>query len=148
MLQSITLSRYELNLTTLRNEVNAYKNEENLWKVEGEINNSAGNLVVHVLGSLRGFLGAVMGGTGYVRNRDAEFTVKGVSRDELLKEIDITWEEIKSTINQVSDEDLAKIYHIPGTEYKYPGAALLVGFLEHLVYHIGQINYHRRLLDQ
>lgn len=147
MIQPILLRLYETNMTSLIEEVKAYKDERNMWKVQGEIANSGGNLVMHLIGNLRGFVGALIGGTDYVRKRNIEFTIKDVPRADMLAELDQTWADVKMTLSKVTDVDLAKVYDVPGTEHSLSGAVLLIYFLEHLAYHKGQINYHRRLLD-
>lgn len=63
-------------LQKLATEVSAFKYEENLWKTDIDIKNSAGNLSLHVCGNLQHFIGAVLGNSGYIRNRDAEFSQK------------------------------------------------------------------------
>ncbi len=77
MLGTLLATFYERDLRKLIEEVNAFKNEENLWKITGSIKNSAGNLTLHLTGGLNHFVGATLAHTGYIRNRDQEFTKKG-----------------------------------------------------------------------
>ena len=87
MLNEILLEIYDRDLSKLRDEINQFSNEEDLWKTSDGITNSAGNLCQHLTGNLQHFFGATLGGTGYVRNRDAEFETTGTTRADLLSEI-------------------------------------------------------------
>tara|TARA_R100001369_G_scaffold37573_1_gene62979 strand:+ start:6740 stop:7186 length:447 start_codon:yes stop_codon:yes gene_type:complete len=142
------LSFFERDLNKLITEIELYKNEEAIWRVEKNIANSAGNLVLHIVGNLHTFIGKEIGKTGYVRNRELEFTRKNVSRQELIDGIKDTIKMVKNSLASITNEDLKKEYpvmkfsKIESTEY------LLVHLTTHLTYHLGQINYHRRLMNQ
>lgn len=146
MLQHILWKLYDRDLGKLREEVEAYSDEADLWKVSGEILNPAGNLCLHLTGNLQHFLGAVLGQTGYVRNRNAEFADKGVPREQLLAGIDETLAVIKSTLSNLSDEDLAKTYPLEVFGEPMTTGYFLTHLATHLNWHLGQINYHRRLI--
>src|SRR5437764_673264 len=75
-------------LRALRREVEAFADERDLWRVPPGIGNSAGTLALHLAGNIRHYIGAVLGGTGYVRDRDAEFALRDVPRTDLLADID------------------------------------------------------------
>ena len=75
-------------LTKLRSEIAAYQTESNIWRTDGNIANAAGNLCLHLVGNLNTYIGKELGGTGYVRNRDAEFSLRNVSRATLLSMVD------------------------------------------------------------
>src|SRR4029077_19219374 len=75
-------------LRALRRELEAYADERDIWRIQPGISNSAGNLALHLTGNLQYFIGTVLGGTGYVRDRDAEFNRRDVSRAELLRQVD------------------------------------------------------------
>jgi|TARA_R110000796_G_scaffold71409_5_gene162224 uncharacterized damage-inducible protein DinB len=136
-------------LDRLSIEVETYSKEENLWITEGEITNTAGNLVLHLCGNLQHFIGAVLGKTGYERNRDFEFAGKNVSRAELLGSIQETKTAVTETLQRLPESVL---------NYPYPQRLFnnkemstlffLIHLQGHLNYHLGQINYHRRILDK
>lgn len=90
MLKESFLEVFERDLLKLKEEVGLYSNEETLWIVREEISNSAGNLCLHLIGNLNHFIGAVLGHTGYVRNRENEFTLRHTSRKDLLVMLDAT----------------------------------------------------------
>jgi uncharacterized damage-inducible protein DinB len=134
-------------LEKLKTEISSYNDEKNLWKISGEIKNSAGNLCLHICGNLQHFVGAVFGNSGYVRNRDAEFTRKNVSRMELIKELDQTIKVVKQTLDSLTETDLNSIYPSNIFGEGTTSRDFLIHLAGHLNYHLGQINYHRRLLD-
>src|SRR5215467_2380702 len=101
MLNETLIKLYEQNLDKLRAEIEAYSDESDLWKTSGEIPISGGNLCLHLIGNLNHFFGAVLGGTDYVRNRDAEFAEKQVSKEKLLKGIESTFPVVKATIEKL-----------------------------------------------
>jgi hypothetical protein len=95
-------------LNKLKQEIESYQNETNLWKTEANISNSAGNLTLHIVGNLSHFVGAVLGNSGYVRNRELEFSLKDIPRMELIQQIKKTIETVTITLEKLSDEDLQK----------------------------------------
>jgi hypothetical protein len=129
-------------LEQIENEVKSYTNESDLWFAKGDVKNSAGNLALHILGNLNHFIGKALAGTGYERNRDAEFENKNISRSEILDEIEHTKDLISKTLphlNNLTDEYPEGYWHDSGSIHLQ-----LLKLLSHLAYHAGQINYHRR----
>lgn len=146
MLTETLQKLYDRDLSKLKEEIGLYSNEADLWKTDGEITNSAGNLTLHLTGNLRHFFGSVLGGTEYVRDRDKEFSDNGVSRADLLAEVDKTAAEIKATLEKLTDEDLAAAYPLEVFGHPMTTGYFLVHLTTHFNYHLGQLNYHRRLL--
>ena len=146
MLSAILSELYERDLNKLREEIEQFTDETDLWTTSGGITNSAGNLCQHLTGNLRHFLGAVLGGSGYVRDRDAEFAAKGTTKADLLADIDAAAASVKDTLGKLTDEDLAKTYPIEVFGRPMTTGYFLVHLATHFNYHLGQINYHRRLL--
>ena len=146
MLTKILSELYERDLAKLRTEIESYSNEGDLWKTSEGISNSGGNLCQHLTGNLQHFFGAVLGGTGYVRDRDAEFASKGTTKADLLTDIDAAEKSVKETLEKLSDEDFAKTYPIEVFGQPMTTGYFLTHLATHLNYHLGQINYHRRLL--
>lgn len=147
MLKETLKTLYGRDIKKLREEINAYQDESRIWLVEKNIANSAGNLCLHLIGNLNTYLGAEIGKTGYVRNRDLEFSDKGVSKAELLKKIDDTLLVVEKALDSMTEEDFDKEYPIIVFEDKMTTGFYLIHTATHLMYHLGQINYHRRLLD-
>lgn len=135
-------------LNRLRKEVELYNNENNIWRVEKNIANSAGNLCLHLIGNLNTYIGKEIGKTDYVRNRDLEFSLKNVPRTELLDKIDETIKVINKSLDKLDEDSLKNEYPILVFEEKTSTEYLLIHLTTHLSYHLGQINYHRRLIDE
>jgi uncharacterized damage-inducible protein DinB len=133
-------------LTSLDQQVAAYPDDDSLWITAPGISNSAGNLVLHLTGNLRHFFGATFGKTGYVRDRAAEFATKGLSRDALRREIAAAIGEVESSIGRIDEAQLDRAYPLAIADRKVRTADFLTHLAVHLTYHLGQIDYHRRLL--
>ncbi len=146
MLQEILIELYDRDLNKLKSEIELFADEADLWKTSGDITNSAGNLCQHLVGNLQHFIGATLGRSGYVRDRDSEFATKNSSKEDLLKEIDATLAVVRETISKLSNDDLAKIYPIEVFGEPITTGFFLTHLTTHFNYHLGQINYHRRLL--
>ena len=137
---------YERDLKALKKEIEAYVDEGKLWRIEKQISNSAGNLCLHLIGNLNHFIGSVLGNTGYERNREAEFSQINIPAKELLEALDKTIAMIKTTFVLLKKEDLEKEFPLEIGGKRASTAFWLIHFACHLSYHLGQINYHRRLI--
>lgn len=147
MLTQILTELYDRDLTKLKAELELYADESDLWKKPGDVPNSAGNLCLHLNGNLQHFFGTVLGGTDYVRDRDAEFTKTRVSRAEMLVDIDTTLGVVKNTLVKLTGDDLAATYPIEVFGKPMTTGFFLVHLATHLTWHLGQINYHRRMIS-
>ena len=148
MFKDSLLELFKRDLNRLKTEIQSYKNENNLWIVEKAISNSAGNLCLHLLGNLNHFVGNVLGNTGYIRERDKEFTDKNIPATELIERVDEVFDTINKTISGLSEKDFEKTYPINVFKKEMTTEFFLIHLTTHLNYHLGQINYHRRLLDR
>jgi len=137
---------FEKYLSQLKEEINSYKNEADIWKLAGDIKNTPGNLCLHICGNLKHNIGAIIGKTGYVRNRDAEFSRNNVPKNELLKEVDSAIQMISPVIDKLKDNDLKKAFSSDAISQGGSVGMILLRVGSHLGYHLGQINYHRRLV--
>lgn len=139
---------YDRDLQKLKSEITAYENEADLWKTKEEVTNSAGNLCLHLIGNLNHYIGHQLGGTDYIRNRPLEFSDKNVPKAILIKKIEATRLMLKAILPNISSE----LLHQNHTEEFYGGndtnEFFLIHLLSHLNYHLGQVNYHRRLVKQ
>lgn len=146
MTTSLTIL-FKRELNRLKNEISAYSDDMNLWKVDNDIINSGGNLALHLIGNLNHFIGATLGNSSYIRQRDSEFNDKSVTRTEIIDQIDelkVTLENVLSTLKK---GDLMKNFPIDVFGKPMTTEYFLIHLYGHLNYHLGQINYHRRLLD-
>ena len=140
------LQLYDRDLTLLATEVNLYPSDESLWKMLPGTTNSGGNLVLHLCGNLRHFIGFRLGHVDYRRDRPAEFASRGLSRGELLALIELARQAVATALSTIPAARLDELY-----PEEVLGAPMAVGFFlihldGHLRYHTGQINYHRRLV--
>src|SRR5438093_12856172 len=102
-------------LRALRREVESFADERDLWRVPPGISNSAGTLALHLAGNIRHYIGAVLGGTGYVRDRDAEFALRDVPRTDLLADIDAALVAVERGMAGGSDAERNEPYPGPPT---------------------------------
>jgi uncharacterized damage-inducible protein DinB len=139
---------FNRDLKQLRNEIEQYNNDTDIWKITGQINNSAGNLCLHLVGNLNTYIGKELGGTGYIRNRALEFSSRNVPGKELITKIENTIEVVNQTLDNLDKNLLETEYPILVFEQKTSTEFLLVHLATHLTYHLGQINYHRRMIER
>ena len=139
---------FKRDLNKLRSEIELYKKEENIWKIEGNIANSAGNLCLHLVGNLNAFIGKELGRTDYVRNRELEFSLKNVPRKELLSKIDDTIQVVDQSLEGLDENTLANEFPVLVFDKKTSTEYMLLHLVTHLSYHLGQVNYHRRLIER
>ena len=148
MLNETLKSLFKRDLTKLKVEIESYRKESNIWIIEEGIANSAGNLCLHLIGNTNGFIGTQIGKTGYIRQRDLEFSLKDVPRAQLIKRIEETMLMVDSVLDTITAEQFETLYPIEVFGHPMSTEFFLVHLAGHLTYHLGQINYHRRLLDK
>lgn len=136
---------YLRDIKRLSEEISQYPNDKKLWEIKNLISNSGGNLCLHLVGNLNHFIGATLGNIAYSRNRDAEFNTKDLSKNELLKMIDESKENVTKIFESLNESDLQKEFPFDFAG-KYSTEFYLVFFIAHFEYHLGQINYHRRMI--
>ena len=147
MLKETLIKLYDRDIGKLRDEIAAYREEANLWRSDKAVSNSAGNLCLHLIGNLNAFIGAEIGDSGYERDRDREFSDKDIPREELLRMIDETRAVVVNVLVDIRPEIFWDEYPLIVFESRMTTGYFLVHLATHLNYHLGQINYHRRLLD-
>jgi uncharacterized damage-inducible protein DinB len=146
MLNETLISIYKRDLDIVIDEIKLYQAEEDIWKTADGINNSAGNLILHILGNLNHFVGAQLGKTQYVRDRPAEFSSKNIASATMIAQIEDLKKMIETTLSAIQQNDFEETYPIDVFGYKMTTEYFLIHLLAHLSYHLGQINYHRRLV--
>ena len=139
---------FQKDLEKLKAEIELYNTEARIWHFEKGIANSGGNLCLHLIGNLNTYIGVALAKTNYIRQRDLEFSLKNIPRTELIQKIEETMNVVESGLNNLSTDDLKNdfpliIWNNKPTETAYT----LIYLSNHFNYHLGQINYHRRLLD-
>lgn len=147
MLKEALIEIFERDLNRLSNEINLYKDENNLWVTKAGISNSGGNLCLHLLGNLNYYIGTGLGHTGYVRYREDEFALKNIPCADLVINIQNCILVVKKSLANLSEAALEKDFPIDVFGKPVSTVFMLVHLTTHLTYHLGQINYHRRLTD-
>ncbi len=147
-LQIALFSLFERDIDRLLNEINSFENDEQFWIKQDGISNTAGNLVLHLCGNLNHFIGSQLGNSSYVRNRDLEFSTEFVPKDELIETVQTMKATVLETIQSLSDDHLESIYPLQPLGFEMKTTFFLIHLNGHLNYHLGQINYFRRMLRQ
>lgn len=141
------IALFQRDLQKFVDELNAYPNEELIWTTVGDIKNPAGNLALHIVGNLNTFIGTVLGHTGYVRDRPAEFALRGVPRTELVRSLQDTSRMIEQVLSSPTLPPLDHIYPQEVLGYPTSNQYFLIHLFGHLNWHLGQVNYHRRMIE-
>jgi hypothetical protein len=137
---------FDRDIEKLKAEILQFEKEEDLWFIAGDVKNSAGNLALHLCGNLKHYIGHVLGGTNYVREREKEFSLKNVPKSEIIKNIDEAKSIVYSTLSSIDETKLSEIYTEKFSLGEVETESALVHLVAHLSYHLGQINYLRRLM--
>jgi hypothetical protein len=135
---------YLREIATLERELELYPNDLSLWQALPGMPNVGGTLFLHLAGSLQHFFGATLGGTGYVRDRAAEFSRRDVPRDELKTELGQARAGVLAGFATLEERHLEQMFPVQFADAPFPTRLTLLQFLAHLAYHLGQIDYHRR----
>lgn len=138
MLLPILQSLFKRDLEKLKIEIDLYKDENRLWHIEKSIANSAGNLCLHLIGNLNTYIGAEFGKTGYIRNRELEFSIKNIPKKELIEKIEATTVVVENALKNIEVHQLAEDYPQDVLGKKMSTAFFLAHLATHLSYHTGQ----------
>ncbi len=130
----------------MHREVDAYPNDGAPWRMMPGLPNSGGTLVLHCAGNLQHYIGAVLGGTGYVRDRPAEFSRRNVPRSELGAELDRAMSAVEQSLAALPPEVLRRPFPVEVGGRILSTDVFLAHSASHLAYHLGQLDYHRRLV--
>ena len=135
-------------LTRMAQEIDAFPDDGALWNTAPGVSNSAGNLVLHLEGNFRYYIGHHLGGVGYSRSRKQEFSQTGITREDLRARVDLLSKMIPKIVAGLSDADLNNEY--PEVVFSRPlsTSQFLISLHGHFNYHLGQIDYLRRILTQ
>jgi len=133
-------------LRALRRELEAYGEEADIWHLPAGISNSAGTLALHLVGNLQCYVGAGLGESGYVRDRQAEFSRRDVPLAEMIREIERTIAVVDTTLLALADEKLSKPFPLALGDIRVSTGEFLIHLSTHLAFHVGQVDYHRRLV--
>lgn len=133
-------------LAAVQRSVEAYPDDASLWAQPTGLPNAGGTLVLHLAGNLQHYVGAVLGRSGYKRDRPAEFARRDLPRAELLREISASIDAVKRTLPTLSEASLSQPFPEPIGGRTLTIEVFLVHLATHLAYHLGQLDYHRRVV--
>lgn len=142
------LKIFTRDLKKLQEEIISYENESDLWLTSGTITNSGGTLCLHLIGNLNHFIGSVLGKNGFIRQRELEFTQRGVPKQDLLDSIEAIFPMVSTVLLSLNDDDMEVDFPILMQDKNISTELMLLHLLGHFEYHLGQINYHRRFFSK
>ena len=140
-------SLFRRDLARLSTQIEAFPNNDALWQTVPGVLNAAGNLALHLEGNLREFVGRQLGNLPYSRNRELEFSAKGLSKDELSVRLAELRESIPTVIAGLSEQQMEREYPEVVLEARMTTREFLIHLYGHLNWHLGQVDYLRRMLN-
>jgi uncharacterized damage-inducible protein DinB len=148
MLLSYAAAILDRDLQALRREVEAYSDEHDLWTTVPGLPNVGGTLALHLAGNIQHYLGATLGRTGYVRDRPAEFARRDVPRAELIRDIEAARAAVQTALAVAHASDTNADYPELIAGKKVSTGEYLIHLAAHFAYHLGQLDYHRRVVTR
>ena len=145
MKQSL-IKLFDRDLGKLTEEINLFSDEKEIWTTPSGIRNSPGNLCLHICGNLKHFIGKVLGDTDFIREREKEFSLKNVPKAELISNVEETRNLVRRILEHLEEDKLNTKYPIDVFDEEMTTEYFLIHLHSHLNYHLGQINYLRRII--
>lgn len=134
-------SEYEKTAAELHKWVDALS-QERFWRNPYGYGNSVGHLVLHLTGNLSYYIGARVAETGYIRNRDLEFTEqRRLPKEEVLRKFDETMAMVVTTIHKQTAEDWMAGYSAEREPQAKDRFTIFLRCASHAYHHVGQIIY-------
>jgi uncharacterized damage-inducible protein DinB len=133
-------------LETVKRELLAYPDEAQIWSAPSGVPNSAGTLALHLAGNIHHYVGAVLGGLDYVRDREGEFGDRDLPRAELVKRLDAAARAVDTVLGEMPEERLGESFPADFPMGRVRTGRFLLHLAVHFGYHLGQIDYHRRMV--
>lgn len=146
MLLPSVIAILDRDLRALRREIEAYPDEDSLWLTPAGVSNSAGTLALHLAGNVQHYLGARLGGTGYVRDRPAEFARRHVRRAEIVQEIEAARQALAAAQHRLTGSNLPEDFPEVIGNLLFETGDYLIHLVSHFTFHLGQLDYHRRMV--
>jgi Protein of unknown function (DUF664) len=138
-----TLSR---DLRALAREIAAYPDDAAVWREVPGLPNAAGVLARHLAGNIRHYVGTALGGGSFVRDRADEFAGRGATRAHIIAEVEAARADVERVLPALTDAVLDADLPVPVGGHAVGARRFLLHLGAHLAYHLGQIDYHRRVV--
>lgn len=136
---------FRRDLERLRKQVEMVADDDALWTVQPGVTNSVGNLALHLEGNLREFVGRQLGQVAYQRTRPVEFSQKGLTKDAVIERISQLGQLIPSVIESLTPEQIESEFPEVVLDAPMTTRQFLIHLYGHLNWHLGQIDYLRRI---
>jgi uncharacterized damage-inducible protein DinB len=133
-------------IDTLAREVALYPDDASLWAERPGLPNTGGNLTLHLVGNVRHFIGVTLGASTYVRDRDLEFSSRQGTRLELAALIAAARVDVEAALAALPESRLAEPFPVAVGGVTLPTRMFLLHLATHFTFHLGQIDYHRRIV--
>jgi hypothetical protein len=133
-------------LSAFSRELDLFQDETLIWATLPGVSNSAGTLTLHVCGNLQHYVGAVLGNTGYVRDRNLEFSARDIPAHLLQANLAETAEVVRTVLTGLTGQSLRDDYPDILGGPRLPAGLFLLHLTTHLAFHLGQAGYLRRIL--
>jgi hypothetical protein len=133
-------------LEGFKRELARFPDDETVWSTSSGVTNSAGNLALHVAGNLQHFIGTVLGGTGYVRNRELEFGQRSGPRENVYAELDAAIAVVRRVLPSIPNDRLEQDFPEQLMGMTFRTSTFLVHLCAHAGFHLGQAGYLRRII--
>jgi hypothetical protein len=146
MLSNELAALYARDLARLRQELRAFPDTASVWKTAPGVTNAAGTLALHLEGNLREYIGRQLGHIAYTRQRPVEFSARGVEQAELIARLEEVHEMVPRVVGSLSHGQLDATYPEPFHGQPITTRQFLIHLNGHLSYHLGQIDYLRRVV--
>lgn len=116
--------------------------QEQFWHNPFSYGNSVGHLVLHMTGNLNYYIGARVAETGYIRDRDREFTeTEKRDKTKVMHAFDQTIAMVAATIKKQKSEDWMAAYSAerePEAEERF---MIFLRCAGHAYHHVGQLTF-------
>ena len=145
MLSTELAALFARDLKRLVQELSAFPDDSSLWQIAPGVTNSAGTLALHLEGNLREYIGRQLGGAAYTRDRPLEFSKRGVAKKDLVACTEAVRELVARVLIPLSEQQLSAIYPEQVLGVPITTRQFLIHLNGHLNYHLGQIDYLRRI---
>jgi uncharacterized damage-inducible protein DinB len=146
LLAADLLLLFRRDLRCFAREVELFPDDATLWRTVPGIANSAGNVALHVAGNLQHFVGAILGATGYVRQREREFALREGTRIGVVAELEAALAAVEAGLAAQTDSSLEAPFPTPIGGHRMSTRRFLLHLEAHLAFHLGQAGYLRRAL--
>ena len=130
----------------MQREISMFPDDPSLWETRPGIANPAGSLALHLAGNIRHFIGLMLGGIPYARDRDGEFTRRGLSRLEVTSELVAALAVVHDVLPRLTADQIDAQWPEMPAPVPVTTRRFLVHLCTHAAFHVGQAGYIRRIV--